>query len=143
MKSITTPTGTVEWNNILTLNDVQNTIGLSAGNKLSNKHVNFQQQKMKVSLAVQTLSNSVAVGLQSAFELGVDGLDACSSTVQFIQYFDKLFDVMNSRSKFVPGMKQAISSNNIGYRTHFFQEVKQYLLSLRTLDGQSLLECRR
>jgi hypothetical protein len=38
----------------------------------------------QVALAVQTLSRSVAVALQTAQELGVEGLEDCQATIEFI-----------------------------------------------------------
>ena len=45
----------------------------------------FHQQKMKVSLAVQTLSNSVAAAIQTLEELGVTKFQGSRPTVEFIK----------------------------------------------------------
>lgn len=50
--SIVSPPGTVKWKYISELNDVQEHEGLHAANKIPRKHINFEGQKMKVSVAV-------------------------------------------------------------------------------------------
>lgn len=40
--------GIARWSHITALNDLQQRQGLNAGNKLSKRHINFYQQKMKV-----------------------------------------------------------------------------------------------
>ncbi|KAM3605598.1 uncharacterized protein V6R79_001603 [Siganus canaliculatus] len=62
-------TGSISWKYIVHLNDVQKKSGLYAANKVNDKHVHFTNQKMKVSLAAQTLSNSVAVALRTLRDL--------------------------------------------------------------------------
>lgn len=40
--------GTAKWSHLISLNDFQKRHGLSAANKLSDRHIQFEQQKMKV-----------------------------------------------------------------------------------------------
>ncbi|KAF2889223.1 hypothetical protein ILUMI_16950, partial [Ignelater luminosus] len=47
--------------------------GLRAGTKLTARHINFQNEKMKVSLALQTLSRSVSSALLFCKELNIEG----------------------------------------------------------------------
>ena len=79
------PTGTVSWEYITHLNQVQEAAGLRLANNLSNKHVFFEQQKMKVSLAVQTFSSSVANALRTMKQIGYPGFEDCEATADFIQ----------------------------------------------------------
>ena len=51
MKTFTSPSGVIEWKYIAELHETQNRIGLRLANKLTNRHVNFQQ-KMKVRFKV-------------------------------------------------------------------------------------------
>lgn len=82
--SIISPAGIVRWSHISELNDVQEKEGLHAANKITRKHINFSSQKMKVSLAVQTLSRSVGKALQMVKEAGYPQFKDCSPTVEFI-----------------------------------------------------------
>ncbi|XP_076121935.1 THAP domain-containing protein 6-like [Alosa pseudoharengus] len=83
--SIVSPAGTVRWQHISELNNVQEREGLHAACKVTRKHVNFSSQKMKVSLAAQTLSRSVALALTMLKEAGYQQFEDCSPTVEFVQ----------------------------------------------------------
>jgi hypothetical protein len=51
------------WNDIKNLHEFQEEIGIKIVNKLTDAHVNYQNNKMKVRLATQVLSDSTADGL--------------------------------------------------------------------------------
>lgn len=85
---LTNPDGKIKWEDITNLHLEQVKAGLHAANKLSDKHVNFHNQKMKVSLAAQTLSLSVASALQFMSNSGCDKFQDCHGTVRFIQVGD-------------------------------------------------------
>ena len=51
------------WNDIKELSVFQENIGIKVANKLTEAHVNYKNNKMKVRLATQVLSDSVADGL--------------------------------------------------------------------------------
>ena len=53
----------IDWSFIKKLVHKQNEAGLKLANKLSTRHLDWKADKMKVSLAVQTLSRSVACSL--------------------------------------------------------------------------------
>jgi hypothetical protein len=53
----------IKWEFVKTLVDLQQTEGLHAANKLTQPHINFRQEIMKVRLAVQIFSRSVAAAL--------------------------------------------------------------------------------
>jgi hypothetical protein len=54
----------IDWNYINLLHVYQEKLGLKFANKLSKTHVQYQNNRMKVKLAAQTLSSSVADALQ-------------------------------------------------------------------------------
>lgn len=83
--SIISPTGTVRWKYISDLNDVQEQEGLHAANKITHRHINFEGQKMKVALAAQTLSRSVATALCMLLEAGHPQFQDWLPTIKFIQ----------------------------------------------------------
>lgn len=59
--------------------------GLHAANKITDKHVFFANQKMRVNLAAQTLSSSVAVALRAMRDLGYSQFADCEATSEFIE----------------------------------------------------------
>ncbi|XP_059911526.1 uncharacterized protein LOC132460693 [Gadus macrocephalus] len=84
-RTINSGSGRIEWKHIVELNNVQKKAGLHAANKLTDTHVSFNNQKMKVFLAAQTLSNSVAVALRTLKDLGYEQFNDCEATVEFLQ----------------------------------------------------------
>ena len=64
---------------------------------------------MKVKLAAQTLSKSVADALEYCRDgLRLPEFQNCHATVRFLRTVDQSFDVLNSRQKFAKGMKGAL-----------------------------------
>jgi len=62
--SIQDPNGDlIEWNFLIKLVNKQQLEGLHLGNKLRLRHLNWDKEKMKVKLATQTFSKSVADAL--------------------------------------------------------------------------------
>lgn len=82
---IESPDGTVRWSYITNLQDLQEEAGLRLGNRLCSRHLNFHKMKMKVNLAAQTLSSSVASALTCLQEAGHTSFQGCEATVKFIQ----------------------------------------------------------
>ena len=68
------------WEYIVELQKLQDEEGLCLGNKLKFAHIKWQQQKMKVDLAAQSLSSSIAHAIEycanvlklSQFQAGAD-----------------------------------------------------------------------
>ena len=87
---------TARWTDIVRLQELQASEGLHADNKLTIRHVKFQQNKMNVKLAAQTMSAPVASALKYAFQLGCEGFDSCLGTVNFVSIIDHLFDILTS-----------------------------------------------
>jgi len=84
-KVIKTPSGEVRWKFIELLHQQQQDLGLRIANRLSQRHVDFQKQKMKVNLAVQTISDSVAKALQFMLQMDVPQFAGCEGTIEFIK----------------------------------------------------------
>ena len=118
--------------------------GFNLANKLHVDHVVWQRHKMKVKLAAQTLSLSVADAL-NFLENDVRHADFqnCSSTIEFIRNIDRLFDFLNSRHKLMRGFKQPINLSNFEYFKSNIVEIADYLLNLQDLTGQRLIYHRR
>ena len=76
------------------------------------RHVKFQQNKMNVKLAAQTMSASVTAALKYAFQFGCRGFDSCLGTANFVTIIDHLFDIFNSRTLLVNGYKSPLRREN-------------------------------
>ena len=99
---------------------------------------------MKVSLAAQTLSSSVA----DAIEFGRDHqklpqFKDSEATVKFIRVIDTLFDVMNSRNPLANGFKSPMKRFNEAFWTKVFSDALDYLTKLTDIQGRKLIQSPR
>ena len=134
----------IEWKYFKNLHDLQENQGLKLAKKLGSSHLNYQKNKMKVSLAAQTLSSSVA----DAFEFLRDGLRmeqfaSCAPTVKFVRLVDRLFDILNSRNPVARGFKQPLRLATQERWTAVLKSTAEYLLALKASNGQLLRLHRR
>ena len=122
----------VRWQYVKDLYELQNTEGLKAANKLRRAHVEWFTQKMKVSLAAQTLSRSVASALEFVSkDLQMTKFADAEATVHFIKVVDQLFDVLNSRSPLASEFKSVMKTSNDMFWRPFLAEAEQYLRGLQ------------
>lgn len=77
--------GEISWSYLVKLSEIQEKEGLHAATRLSTKHIQFHGQIMKVSLAAQSLSNSVAIALSLMKMTGNKDFQGCQPTIKFIQ----------------------------------------------------------
>ena len=88
----------VSWECIETLCKLQDDEGFTLANEIGINHIRWQQHKLKVKYAVQTLSFSVAKALTLLqCDLKHADFQNFEPTVVFINTTDKLFDILNSR----------------------------------------------
>jgi hypothetical protein len=74
----------IAWDHIVRLNNLQQSHGLKLANKLTDRHIFFENQKMKVCLAAQTLSSSVANALRTMKQIDTSFED-CEATAKFVE----------------------------------------------------------
>jgi hypothetical protein len=134
----------IKWTYIVKLRSFQDREGLRAGNKLKKAHIEWEKQKMKVSLAAQTLSSSVADALEfCAVDLGMVEFDGCQPTVKFIRIIDRLFDALNSRNPVARNYKAPLKRENQMMWQSFFMEAKDYLVGLKNKHGVPVYKTNR
>ena len=129
----------IEWQYIEQLNAVQEDLGFSLANKLKKKHILWQKHKMKVSIAVQTLSTSVAYAPDFLrVDMAVEAYAGSKPTSDSIKKVDELFDFLNSRNPFAHGNKAPVSLQNL----HIFSEkcdaIAKYIFALKNEKGNFL-----
>ena len=103
---------TISWYYIKELFNVQQSDILHLGNKLKNVHIKWHNQKMKVAVAAQTLSSSVAAGMIYLRNLNVKQFEKCEQTAEFIQNINDIFDILNTKSKFGKRFKSPLTLEN-------------------------------
>jgi len=134
----------VDYQFIEKLHTLQNTEGLNLGNKLRSSHMLWFKKKMNVKLAAQLLSESVAQSLQFCRDENLPGFDGCTATIKFLQLFNKLFDIMNSRTLHSFGFKRPIQPSNESDIIQFLYEAKAYIFSLKESKfGRNILDSNR
>ena len=122
IKVFCTPSGEkISWEYVLALHRTQQKDVLNLANKLKSKHVQWQNHKMKVSVAAQTLSHSVSAAITFLRNLQVPEFKDSKATSDFILLMNNLFDILNSKSKFGKYTKRPITLEN-------FYEIEGYLM---------------
>ena len=134
---------TIEWKFIVRLQELQEKEGLRLANKLRSAHIDWKPQKMKVNLAAQTLSSSVADAIEWCEGKGMQQFKGCGPTVEFIRMFDRVFDVLNSRNPRANNYNAPIRKTNYQFVKKFLDEACKYVKDLKGPEGQSMLMSQR
>lgn len=113
-------------------------------NKLRSVHIDYCNQKVKVQLAAQIFSKSVANAIEFYQKtLKLKDFQFCDGTIQFLRTFNDLFDILNSRTLKQNGFKQPLHEKNIELIRKKFEDIKLYILSLKTSNGELLIKSRK
>ncbi|XP_046382261.1 uncharacterized protein LOC124153205 [Ischnura elegans] len=86
--------------------------GLHLANKLRDAHMEWRWQKIKVKLAAQVLSDSVADALSVCSCLKLTEFRGSDPLCIYLKMFNHLFDDLNSRNYLQKGWKKPIHSGN-------------------------------
>lgn len=123
---------------------LQNNEQCYLANKLKKEHVFFFKKKMKVKLATQLLSLSVANALIFCRDvLKLKDFENCTATVNFIKLFNDAFDILNSRTLIPYGFKGAINNDNYENILEFSKKFIYYVHNLKLNTGQPILKSQR
>lgn len=135
---------TIDWKYIVELQNLQENEGLHLGNKMRKAHVYFQKQKMKVRLATQLLSKSVADALDFCrVELKLPEFQGSEGTAHFIRVLNDAFDILNSRKITDFGFKRALSKHNFQAVSEKAAICCNYLSSLKLPNSSLVVTHRR
>lgn len=88
----------IEWKYFEQLAELRQTENFIS-HKLTKSHVDYENNKMKVSLAAQTFSQSVANAFQSLKQRNYPGFEDVDGTNEFCRRFDRLFNILNSTAE--------------------------------------------
>ena len=134
----------VEWMYIERLHKLQDEEGFRAGNKLRKRHVDFKNVKMKVCIAAQTLSNSVADSLDFVNNhLQLLQFAFSGPTASFIRIFDRLFDILNSRNHLAGRYKAPMTKKNKEKWEDVFEHSLWYISQLDNDEGTPILKSQQ
>ncbi|KAM7305243.1 hypothetical protein ISCGN_015140 [Ixodes scapularis] len=133
----------VTWRYLAALDNLQQQEGLHAANKLRKQHIDFERQKMKVSLAAQTLSRSVSCALLFCKEKGIQGFEGAEATAKFAAAVDDIFDLTNSCHPLGRGSKCPIRASNQVTILERIEQASRYLRALKDVTGKPLSQGAR
>ncbi|CAH2108786.1 unnamed protein product [Euphydryas editha] len=141
---LTSEKGQISWNYIQLLVELQENEGLHLANKVRGVHINYRKQVMKVRLASQLFSESVADAIESCCEdLRLEQFNKCDATVDFIRQFNALFDILNSRNLKSYGYKKPISLKNYEGVKEYLENAYSYIKSLKLGSDNILITNRK
>lgn len=109
----------------------------SSMHKLNQKHIQWKRNSMKVELAVQTFSQSVADSLSLLNSLGRPEFANVDATIRFTQRFNDLFDVFNTKSDDTDELciyKRALCPANREKVFDLFEKSIEYIKNLKYID---------
>lgn len=130
----------IHFNLVKRLFILQEKEGCHLANKLRKNHIFFFKQKMKVKLASQLLSQSVADALKFCkYNLGLKEFSEVDGTVKFIEMFNDGFDILNSRSVRCFGKKKAICNENIKEIIEFTNLMTTYIIGLKVKEKDNFI----
>lgn len=121
------------WKHIEDMYNIDKTLACRLAPRLTSSHVHpINRLKMKVSLATQTISSSVANAIGALVCLGHMNAKA-TETQRFIEEFDKLFDVFNSSTVTSP-KKYKRPFKAEGYQIEFLNSITTYLRNVKIVN---------
>lgn len=130
----------IEWKYFEELERYRSEKGYTLTHKLTKKHIQWYRAPMRVHLATQTLSNSVADSMEFLMFKGKKEFDNCAATIRFIRNFNNIFDALNSKKPTNSKFKTCITPVNQSRFFVFFKEAIQYIRSLKLEpDGKRLM----
>lgn len=123
--------GLIKWQYFVELNTLQENENFHLANKLTTRHLHFKNQVMKVKLAVQLFSASVAKAIEFCDKrLHLLNFANSAATVNFTHVINNVFDIFNSRKFLGIDFKAPINENNETKYITFLENAKTYLQTL-------------
>ena len=131
----------IKWDYLVKLHELQSREQLRCANKLTDKHINFENQKMKVNLATQLFSNSVAKSLKFCREI-LQNPDFVGSeaTEEFVKLMNDIFDFFNSKSPRQFLLQGPMSEKNKHVWEPFLASTTEYLRGMTNFKGESMVK---
>lgn len=127
----------IEWKHIVDFYNFDKELSIRMAPKLTDYHINLRAfAAMRVNLATQVLSHSVAAGICTLAELGKLEKSAIH-TAKFVEFFDKLFNTFNSSSIKSHQQYGHAFSGNTGH-VGFLNEALEMLENMTLANGRGV-----
>lgn len=138
----------IKWTYLEELQKLQTTEGLRAANKLTSKHIKFQNNRMNVRLAMQTLSRSNHDSF--IFLMNFDDNEIKKkfqdsfATAKFCLNFNNMADILNCKNRFSKEeFNRALTSESFDTLKKHAENFEKYISTLKTADGTPILQSQR
>lgn len=131
----------IDWNLFKELVKLQEESGLHCATRLRSRHIKYFREKMKVKLAVQTLSASVADALEYCDkDLNILSFRNSDATVKFCRNMNNIFDILNIRNFLVSTpFKRPLFKGNSEFLRTLIKNSIEYLSSLKGTKGENIM----
>lgn len=128
----------IRWSFFQNLVSIQEEIGLHVGTKIRTRHIRYHKEKMKVRLAAQTFSSSVANALEYCSKtLNLNSFADCNTTITFCKNLNNIFDFLNTRNFLSKAQyKRPLKRENESDIFCFIDDSIKYLQSLHCEIGK-------
>ncbi|KYM97795.1 THAP domain-containing protein 9, partial [Cyphomyrmex costatus] len=126
----------IKWDFLVKLVERQEKEGVHLGTKITSRHINFYNEKMKVKLAAQVFITRVADALIFLEQdLNVLEFAGANATATFCRNINNIFDFLNSKQKFGKHeFQKCISAENIKELETKINDFINYIKSLKIYD---------
>lgn len=119
--------------------------GFSMLHKMNQSHIDWKRKKMKVDLAVQTLSASTASSMELLMNKGVEEFNGAEHTIKFVRLFNTTFDIFNSKTDMSENVfKKTLSKENAAEIFSFCGTAMNYIRELEVINakGNKVTVCK-
>jgi hypothetical protein len=121
----------IEWKFICELEKLQSAESLHLANKITKEHVQFSKKKMRVYLATQVLSASVADAIEFCDkDLKLEQFSDSEGTCEYLRIFNIAFDLLDSKVPFSKGTKMPMRTDNKELWTDYFKQIDTFIRGL-------------
>lgn len=133
-----------EWSYFYKLVERQENEGLHLATKIRRRHINFFKEKMKVRLAAQTLSASVADALTYCQINKIPEFNNCNPTIEYCKRINDIIDFLNTQN-FLGKLryKKPLYISDESKIIEFVKSSIEYLKSLKDQDFKSITNSKR
>lgn len=136
----------IQWKHFEDLVDYGKSNGFVLTHKLTQRHLQWKKNIMKVETAVQTLSASTAESMEFLMNKGYKQFADAEPTIHFIRLFNDLFDIFNTKAnkRSTNPLKVALNADNKNQIFELFEFATKYKKTLRLIvnSNQSKLVCK-
>lgn len=132
----------IKWEYLVNLVKFGNQKNFRSMHKITQAHIDYKSNPMKVVLAVQILSASTANALEYLKNKGYPQFVGAESTIKYIRICNDLFDILNSTTSSNSKqnlLKRMMSEDNLAQISHVFERAIDYFKSLQCKNDSKKL----